>query len=507
MDDTLFFKVFNHLRNGTLVEVIGNIVSSDVNTIFNLIYEVLMTLMTIMAIHLLFYLLNISLFDYVTLPLFQLNKLSAKHLFIRIVTLFPFFAIFIYSLFKNLNVFGSIIGIIVLLIYAAFTVQKKYHKIHYFIQYGITILLFLFLAFKWHHNWNGELLFYSLLSIYFFVGFFMEITNWIKYIITLDYQSASIAKNNIHLEKYLENVKTKYHLRNNWLSTLHPINRFNKLHNNEIESIINNCLNTSSIQRKIDRGELIEKRNKKNLFISISLSISMIIIMGVVEFCFDNWLNSDLLLVICMVLLFFRLLTRSTEIVIAFYNDIKDKQPKHSNLNGQDRLVLAITSLLEITILSAFIHYFYDLFINGMNGQTVMSFLNIMMEHFSIQVFNISFDPASNIFSNTIHIIQLITSFCLIILAIASYLGLKTDETEYEVIEKDGRKILKEWIFIHDEKETPSYRVIDDYYLPMQFSSKTKISADEYMKRRKAFNEWKEWEEKNTELQKIWKNI
>lgn len=160
-----------------------------------------------------------------------------------------------------------------------------------------------------------------------------------------------------------------------------------------------------------------------------------------------------------LTLMIMRLLSRGLEITIAFYKDIVSVKSKifisnNSNsyyFNGfkstlirqSGRLSLAIHTLIELTILFAFIYYLYFNIIvdiptfhepkleSAVNPPT---FFEMILFSASLGLFNISYNAYPNILLAIFHSSQVILSGILILLSIAQYIGAdKTLSSEEEI--------------------------------------------------------------------------
>ncbi|ARK22284.1 hypothetical protein [Sporosarcina ureae] len=190
----------------------------------------------------------------------------------------------------------------------------------------------------------------------------------------------------------------------------------------------------------------IIRRNKKNLNLSLFLYMEFLLILCgyFIFYTFDifSWKTknevfslSNFLLSITAVL-FARLLSRSIEIVVAFFKDILSKEKKSSDLDGKDRMLLAVKSLIEIMLLAAIVRSAYNLYsepiVNGAANydlshiySTVKILIVSLFESIATMGFNLSYEPRLNIFEQIIHLTQIIVSISLITLSIATYISFK----------------------------------------------------------------------------------
>ncbi|OJH20705.1 hypothetical protein BLX88_00475 [Bacillus obstructivus] len=217
--------------------------------------------------------------------------------------------------------------------------------------------------------------------------------------------------------------------------------------------IMNEGLNNAIISEKL--SNIIIIRNRQNLLISIYLILSLILSIFIFWF-FYYFLNIDFehlnltqfkkfLLAFSLIILT-RFVSRSYEIIIAFVRDITDKKSKKSSLDGKDRMILAIKSLIEITVTVAVIRASFELYLivhelyycNSLScspEQTIIiepvSFLGFIAKNLFISIatmgFNISFPDNEKIIYQFIHIIQLIVSMSLITLSITTYISFDSE--------------------------------------------------------------------------------
>ncbi|MBI4855859.1 MAG: hypothetical protein HY818_03845 [Acetobacterium woodii] len=153
-----------------------------------------------------------------------------------------------------------------------------------------------------------------------------------------------------------------------------------------------------------------------------------------------------------------RAISRSFEILLAFYKDIHDDD-KSSNLAPSDRIKLAVRSFFEIIINFILVYYFLDLIhissqeiklpisiinnvyptyfdfcVTTIINTTFISFkyfLNSTLTSLGTSTFvdvnfvpvNNELDPYANIWKNSFLILQLFSSMCLTYFALARYIG------------------------------------------------------------------------------------
>ncbi len=145
------------------------------------------------------------------------------------------------------------------------------------------------------------------------------------------------------------------------------------------------------------RKSIINVNNITNLLITIIVLILYL-------FVFLNNYN------IYLIILFaYRFLSRSIEIIISFFKDICENKKK-SSLENKDRILLAITSLIEISIL-----YFISIY------KDELSIRNII--HYIPKVLNPDLSCNVQIGDIFFYLLYTITSFVLISLTIVQYIA------------------------------------------------------------------------------------
>lgn len=424
---------------------------------------------------------------FIRLPLIFLTFLGkAPFYIIIIICLVLFFTLFIQIGPKRKK--NHII--LFICIQVVLTVVIAFHSVLDQGEYIISILVS-----------NPKLTLKALLYSYSLVGSFVCYLIILITILNLDYKSASLAKENIIILKY----------DNRQYPLLHPFNNF-KLGFNMIETMVKNRCETPLSVRKREKAELIKSRNKVNFYFAI-----VFILLNIVStyFCYLNFVNAphyDLFLICLLIITVVRLLSRSIEIFIAFYNDIISDKKKTSLLSGEERLKLAIVSLLEITILATAVDISYKLFLGKEYISSLAVYLKFLptrfMEHLATQVFNFSFTAENDLFINILHTVQLVTGVCLILLAIGSYLGLKKVNSEYEVASRDGQISLIEVVYFYRKNDVLTEENIVDKNINTSkwayFWRSGNMSREEYINRVNAYNQWKEWKEENDKIQRDW---
>lgn len=183
---------------------------------------------------------------------------------------------------------------------------------------------------------------------------------------------------------------------------------------------------------------------------------------------FSNWGNVILACTICIFVAFslkgdifytflvFHLLSRIIEVVLAFYKDVvrtkmnsKDLSIgyKSSNLKRGNRISLAIHSYVEFILLFSCVYFLANSHINtNFDNNSMTSFLDFILYSMSVSAYNFSLDLGATTYGKLVHVCQVFTSMTLIVLSLATYIGMKDEKMSiYEIIEwrehKEKKKV------------------------------------------------------------------
>lgn len=211
-------------------------------------------------------------------------------------------------------------------------------------------------------------------------------------------------------------------------------------------------------------ADIIKFRNQKNLLVSI-----LFVFLVVVVFClYDSKNNSTLLWTTFFWMFFYRFISRSIEIAIAFFKDIRpESKLKRSQLNNNERIVLVIKSLLEIILLSTTLYMVILILMDAYKFNILDLFFKSFGHALATAIFNTSFpyDVLNSIeikkdvylfdsiisktwivMTQIIHLIQLIMSVVLVSLSITSYGSKSSIEPFYDINLENKKYILIEKI-------------------------------------------------------------
>lgn len=190
---------------------------------------------------------------------------------------------------------------------------------------------------------------------------------------------------------------------------------------------------------KIERKFFVEYSNWLNVCFII---VATILVIGI-------WNYHGFLVNVLYYFLLFRLLSRSIEIVYAYYKDvvrvdsiiftrgIEKKESiyinnwKSSAIRKPARISLACHTLFELVLTFTLLYYFIAA-ISSSNNLPIDS-LSLYWEFFvyslSINIFNFSYTSYSNVLWSILHVAQVFIGVVLIVLSLARYLGLSDDIT------------------------------------------------------------------------------
>ncbi|WP_211653328.1 hypothetical protein [Planococcus alpniumensis] len=195
--------------------------------------------------------------------------------------------------------------------------------------------------------------------------------------------------------------------------------------------------------------EIHEKKKKRKLFIIYSNWANLIVTSYFTLFAIFN-LYEDFIpkyfIDLVIVIIITRTLSRVIEIIYAFYNDVVSPSmssnlefgERTSNLKRWNRISLAIHSYVEVTLLFALIYHLLKTTFEGSNEE----YINTILYSFSVSAFNVSFPESLYTFENFFHVVQIGTSMTLVILALASYLGIQDEMNKYEKIDWNNNKYI-----------------------------------------------------------------
>lgn len=214
-----------------------------------------------------------------------------------------------------------------------------------------------------------------------------------------------------------------------------------------------------------DYKRYIKYKNKWNLgfFIAVFTFVIFVIIrykQGVLLYDGKN----DLPLTFLYIFLFIRFMSRSLEIIIAFYKDILDGNENSSGLEPHERFGLAVNSLIELIIRGAAIYLLLHMLNYGIIESvisntfssiyiSIINSINFASMYSSEYIFGgedksifayifgckNEFMDVYNFIGRSVVVLQGVASFVLIILSFAQYLSGVKDEAKAQGQEQDGQ--------------------------------------------------------------------
>lgn len=377
-----------------------------------------------------------------------------KHTFIIMIFIcIPFSQIFFIS--QKFSIFVFAILIISFIIGAYMTLKIKNPYYNWFFSKWLTINLAVTLV----------------IFILFFIKIYIE--NHLEYDVliliqtfTLIYFLFSILRISAKLALFFisfEFILAKKHKEaSNEYSSYLSIKEIIKCKNEEeLSNLIINISKEEKIfkskyNKMVRRGEIIKNRNHVNLVISLSYIIIIFLVL--------YFKHSPEVIVFFIIILLTRLLSRSFEILKAFMNDALSSTTKQSNLDGNERIKLILSSLFEIIILSSGLKLLYLIFMKLesllLSTYSVKETIMYLFDTFALQIFNVSFAIDSDFFNAMIHIVQISVSACLILLSLAVYSGNKGYKSIYEMTKENGVYYFTETLIMNTIEENEDVHTI-----------------------------------------------
>ena len=216
----------------------------------------------------------------------------------------------------------------------------------------------------------------------------------------------------------------------------------------------------------------IISRNRNNMLIGISLFLITLLMIFI-----DSIYSSELfqsIFSLMMIGVIVRLIYRSSEICRAFYFDLVEGKLPKTYLSGQNRITLAIKSLIEIILLCGTVYLSYSMSSNLMSLEPFRVGLVVKTVGYSLaaSLFNVSYPGLLieyneiNDFNDVIvlmtHILQIFTSVVLLTMSIAGYLNfpkipmyyyLESNDNEISIVKKSFDESLKKELITINYKE------------------------------------------------------
>lgn len=219
-------------------------------------------------------------------------------------------------------------------------------------------------------------------------------------------------------------------------------------------------LNETSYKFRImdSRTDVIKLRNNCNLVLSFFLMLITISFMGL-----SNYHSKYKMLIFLILIspIFLRLVLRGFEIGRSFYIDLTTSKYPESFLTGNDRMSLAVKSILEVVFLSSSVYLLCSLFECGWSFK-IEDITKIILHAFSVSMFNISYSDEDGILLiyQLTHVIQVVISLILITIGISGYMTRIKYPVYYEnILEGSKYKFIQHTLFIKREKINYSEKI------------------------------------------------
>ncbi|HDX9652507.1 TPA: hypothetical protein ROY23_002973 [Bacillus wiedmannii] len=149
---------------------------------------------------------------------------------------------------------------------------------------------------------------------------------------------------------------------------------------------------------------------------------------------------------IIFIFILIRVISRAIEVSVAFYNDVV-KVKMNSDLSFGDRattlkrgnrISLAVHSYIEFVLLFAILYYSKSDWINSSLvsiTKNPLGCLDYVLYSAAVSAFNFSFDNTIYTLGKFVHVLQVFLSIILVVLSLATYLGLRDEMNEYEKVD------------------------------------------------------------------------
>lgn len=256
----------------------------------------------------------------------------------------------------------------------------------------------------------------------------------------LDGMKMDLRKHETVIKEELQKNAYDFMLRKDFVRMLKEIKILKRLSDEELDNLHQiydeSVLNKGEIEKA--KGSTIRFRNQYNLCFHIILSTLIFIV--VVNPLSNKLYSNETIISIVVIFLLLEIIQRGVEISMAFYLDIKEGQPKTSNLSNSDRLMLAIKSMIEISLISLSVRLLI------LDFENVESIFNTILQSFSVGLFNISYsdkvveniDGLKELIISFTHFSQVVISVLLLTMAIAKYLSNDKDNYDFCIRRKSN---------------------------------------------------------------------
>ncbi len=254
------------------------------------------------------------------------------------------------------------------------------------------------------------------------------------------------------------------------------------------------------LKREIKK-DIVQYFNYFNLALAVLIAVITLLIMFIIP--------RNPIILILLYFVAFRIIGRSVEIIRAFFKDVVDKEPKETNLTSQDRILLAVLSFLEMTVLYAVLYSLLEAYyihsggiICFVHNFEITSSISRPFYHFfkevaySLGLMAFRSEAGQPLLWQFFSSLQIVTSMVLIVFSIAKYMsGGDKYNTDYhyldiiggvsekkessasyisqvETLEKTIDILIKKFIETSDNKPLFNgmmYHYKDDFYAKIEF--------------------------------------
>lgn len=257
-------------------------------------------------------------------------------------------------------------------------------------------------------------------------------------------------------------------LRSNILSFIFSPDYFYAvLYKSKLKDRVGICKNLGEYKDKDKKGLMEWDRIKieRKFFVEYSNWFNVCFIIILTTLIIGIWNYDGFIVEILFYFLLFRLLSRSIEIIYAYYKDvvrvdsiifkrfIKNKEEKiyinnwkSSAIRKPARISLACHTLFEMVLTFTLLYYFIASILSSdsLPVNTLSLYWEFFIYSLSINIFNFSYTSYPNMLWSILHVAQVFIGVMLIVLSLARYLGLSD-----EITERDEEFFIK----VEEEKE------------------------------------------------------
>ncbi|WP_394172390.1 hypothetical protein [Guptibacillus hwajinpoensis] len=287
--------------------------------------------------------------------------------------------------------------------------------------------------------------------------FFGKVIHWIPYYLVVNAENSLKAKKQERKNFKFNHLNTKEKI----IYTLLPDYYFALCYKVYIKNLNKECEFHSSGKCITDRDDICitewdSIKIKVKYFIQFSnwLNVMITCIFGIITVLF--WGYNGWIIDLGFYILIARVFSRFIEISFAFYKDVVRVDDKvftessgernyihrwrNSLILKSGRISLAIHSLIEVVILYSLVYYSISIYFFELNNDElikligfkseILTYLNFLFTSIAVTVMNFSYTNFPHIAWSIGHLSQVLLSMILIVLSLASYLGLNNNLSE-----------------------------------------------------------------------------